>query len=199
MNFFGRKNRQERPEVTFEQQLAEQQVAPGTQLHYDSQLIGRLRGHHDALLELAGKAMATAQAARFEDTKKCVRQLRLLLNEHLLERNLRLYTYLSCCLHADPEGLELTRSLRRDMGEISRKSTRFVAHFEGAGIGEENNSAFVGELAQVTSLLADHFAREEQSLYPLYQPPQSYAVRAASRPSPARRRPLAAVALAAAC
>lgn len=198
MNFFGRKNRNRHLEATFEEQLAQQQVAPGTQLHYDSGLIRRLRDHHEALLELAGRTRDMTQASRFDDTRKCVRNFRLSLNEHLLEKNLRLYTYLNCCLQADPESLELIRNMRRETGDISRQSTRFIAHYEEVGVSEENRGAFLEELAQITALLIDRFAREERSLYTMYRLPQSYAGSATRRP-PARSRPTASVSFAVAC
>lgn len=198
MNIFRRKDLDEKRDVTFEQQLAEEQVAPGTQLHYDNRLILRLRGHHDALLDLARKAVEAAQASRFDETKKYVRNFRLLLNEHLLERNLRLYTYLNCCLQADPDGLELTRNMRREMSDTSRKSTRFIAHYESVSINEENKSAFLEEVAQITTLLSDRFAHEERSLYTMYQPPQCYAGSAA-RPPAVRSQLPASVSFAAVC
>ena len=178
MNFFGRKTQKAALEVTFGEKLVEQQVAPGTQLHYDSELIARLRSHHRALLDLSARARETAQASKFDEMKKCMHKFRLLLNEHLLEKNLRLYTYLSCCLKDDPAGLELTRDMRRETNGISRKATLFIAHYTEAGINEENRTAFLEELAQLKGVLSDSFASEERSLYPMYRPPQAYADKA---------------------
>lgn len=175
MNLFGRKNQQAAQESTLGQRLVELQVAPGTQLHYDSRLIGRLRQHHNALLDLATRVGETAQAGKFDETRKCVHKFRSLLNEHLLEKNLRLYTYLSCCLKADPAGLELTRDVRRETNGIARKVTAFVAQCTEGGLDEENRVALLEELAQLKGVLSDSFAREERFLYPMYQPPQAYA------------------------
>lgn len=175
MNFFGMKKPQEVLDATLEERIAERQVAPGTQLHYDGELIGRLRSHHKALLDRLAKAGETAQASKFDDTRKCVHNFRLLLNEHLLEKNLRLYTYLTCCLKADPTGLELTRDTRRQTSGISRKATLFITHYTDVGINEENRTGFLAELAQIKDVLNDSFAHEERTLYTLYQPPQAYA------------------------
>ena len=174
MNFFGRKPPREALETTFGQKLVDQQVAPGTQLHYDSELIGRLRGHHDALFDLSVKARDAAQASKFDETRKYVNKFRLLLNEHLLEKNLRVYTYLGCCLRSDSEGLEVTRDMRRETGAVSRKATLFITHYSDTGINEENQSAFLEELAQVIGELNQTFAREERTLHPMYQPPHVY-------------------------
>ena len=174
MNLFGRKPQREALEATFGQKLVDQQVAPGTQLHYDGELIGRLRAHHDALFDLSVKARDAALASRFDETRKCVNKFRLLLNEHLLEKNLRVYTYLGCCLKSDSEGLEVTRDMRRETGAVSRKATLFITHYSDTGINEENQSAFLEELAQVKGELNETFAREERTLYPMYQPPHVY-------------------------
>ena len=190
MNFFRRKDLDEKLDVTFEEQLAEQQVAPGTQLHYDSRLIARLLSQHADLLKLLSKAMESVKASRFEETKKHVHNLRLLLNEHLPEVKLRLYTYLNCCLKADSEGLDLVRTMRRELADMSRKAMRFVNHYESIGISLENKAAFVEELVQVTFWLSDRFAREERLLYTMYQPPQSYAD-SAVQPDTVRNQPAA--------
>ncbi|MEO5829809.1 MAG: hemerythrin domain-containing protein [Rhodanobacter sp.] len=182
MNFFARKQPNERLDVTFEEQLAEQQVAPGTQLHYDSRLIQRLRGHAAALLELIAQASQATQASKFEDAKKNLYKFRQLFNEHLLEKNLRLYTYLSCCLKSDLEGSELTREMRRETGEISRQAMDFITRYSDAGIQEGNRTSFLGELTQLCEVLSERFAREERTLYTLYRPPQSYQAPATRAP-----------------
>lgn len=174
MNFFSRKDQKEALEVTFAQKLVDEQVAPGTQLHYDSELIGRLRSHHDALFDLSIKARDSAQAAKFDETKKCVQKFRLLLNEHLLEKNLRLYTYLGCCLKSAAAALEYTREMRRETAAISRKATLFITHYSDVGVNDGNRTAFLEELAQTRAVLNESFAREERTLYTMYQPPHAY-------------------------
>ncbi len=174
MNFFARKTQKSALEATFGDRLAADQVAPGTQLHFDGKLIVRLRSHHQALLSLSRKAREAAQASKFDDARKCLHLLRLLLNEHMLEKNLRLYTYLSCCLKADAAGLELTRDIRRETGGISRKAAVFTTHYNDGGINAENRTAFLEELAQITDGLNDCFGREERTLYTMYQPPQAF-------------------------
>lgn len=194
MNFFRTKKQQEALDPTFGDKLVEQQVAPGTQLHYDGELIGRLRSHHNTLLDLLTRASETAQAAKFDETGKCVSKFRRLLSAHLLEKNLRLYTYLSCCLKADPAGLELTRNTRRETSGISRQATLFITRYSDAGINEENRTAFLAELAQIKNELDASFAREERSLYTMYQPPQAYAGNA-EQPAPANTAPESPVSL----
>lgn len=169
MLFFGRKNSDKAKRDT----RIERPVAPGTQLHYDGKLIGHFLDQHRALVDLIGKIRDSAQSSRFEETGKFVNKFRLLLNEHLLEENLRLYTYLSYCLKGDPEGSELMRDMRSEMGDIGRKVSSFIKHHNEFGINEENKAKFLNELKHIVEALDDRLAREERSLYTMYLPPQT--------------------------
>lgn len=169
MKFFGRKTGDKERDKT----PGEREVAPGTEIHYDTKLIGHFLDQHRALEDLITRIGESAHASRFQDTAKYLKKFRLLLNEHLLEENLRLYTYLSYCLKADPEGAELMRDMRREMGDIGRKVANFIKHHSEFGINEENKAKFLGELKQIVEALDDRLAREERSLYSLYLPPQT--------------------------
>ncbi len=152
-------------------QAAPTETAPGTQIHYDADLITRFKGHHGVLVDLISKVRGNATAGNYEGTAKSVRKFKLMLNEHLLEENLRLYTYLSYCLKKDPEGSELMTDMRKEMAEIGRKVTRFIRHYEEHGVDSRNAAKFVEELDGIAEALADRIAREERSLYTLYMPP----------------------------
>ena len=147
------------------------ETAPGTQIHYDASLIKRFEGHHKVLVDLIGKVRVSAAEGQYEETAKLVRKFKLMLNEHLLEENLRLYTYLTYCLRDDDEGSELMRDMRKEMGDIGRKVTRFIRHYEEHGIDARNAEKFIAELDVITEALGDRIAREERSLYTLYMPP----------------------------
>lgn len=152
-------------------QAVDAETAPGTRIHYDAGLVGRFEGHHAVLVDLVGKVRSHAVAGDYVQTARYVRKFKLMLNEHLLEENLRLYTYLSYCLKHDPEGSELMLDMRKEMGEIGRKVTRFIRHYEEHGVDSRNAAKFIEELDGITEALADRIAREERSLYTLYLPP----------------------------
>lgn len=169
---FGKKNHDKQPDRNLAQETHERESAPGTQIHYDNNLVSHFLDHHRVLVDLIGKIKESAEASKFDDAAKYVNKFRMLLNEHLLEENLRLYTYLSYCLKGDIEGTELMRDMRSEMGEIGRKVSRFIKHYTEFGINEENRSKFLKELAQMTAVLGDRIGREERSLYTMYLPPQ---------------------------
>ena len=152
-------------------QAAGLEKAPGTEIHYDANLIKRFTGHHAVLVDLITKVRSSAEAGNYQDTTKYVRKFKLMLNEHLLEENLRLYTYLSYCLKQDPEGSELMLDMRKEMGDIGRTVSRFIRHYEEHGVEARNADKFIEELDGITKALADRIEREERSLYTLYMPP----------------------------
>lgn len=147
--------------------------APGTQIRYDSDLISRFHGHHGILVKLVGEVRSSALSGDFEKNKRFIRKFKLMLNEHLLEENLRLYTYLSHCLREDPDGSELMQDMRKEMGGIGREVTLFIRHYEEFGVDARNAEKFVEELDRIIAALADRIAREERSLYTLYMPPEA--------------------------
>lgn len=146
-------------------------TAPGTQIHYDAGLIKRFSGHHGVLVDLVGKVRACAVAGDYPRTAIYIRKFKLMLNEHLLEENLRLYTYLSHCLKEDAEGNELMQDMRKEMAGIGRAVTQFIRHYEEFGVDARNAAKFVEELDGIIAALADRIEREERSLYTLYMPP----------------------------
>lgn len=173
MLFFGRKNKTQDVGSTSAEQLAKRSVAPGTQIHYDAELIDRFKRHHGALVELITKVTTQVQTSRFDEAEKNFNKFRTLLNEHLLEENLRLYTYLSYCLKGDPEGSELMHDMRQEMAGLGRKVTHFIKHYQEFGINADNATVFLRDLAHVTEVLSDRIDREERSLYTMYMPPEA--------------------------
>lgn len=169
MKLFGWLKKDNKPKQNEVKQ--DQQMAPGTQISHDAKLIEHFKKHHRALESLITQIKTTTEAGEFESAQKHLRKFKILLNEHLLEENLRLYTYLSYCLKNDTEGAELMDEMRREMSAIGRKVARFIKHYSEFGINAQNAPTFLSQLAQVTAVLGDRIEREERSLYSLYLPP----------------------------
>lgn len=169
--FGGKKPDSSNETRTAQEAHAAQEVAPGTQLHFDPNLIKRFKGHHAVLVDLVGKIRSNAATGDYPQTTKFIQKFKMLLNEHLLEENIRLYTYLTYCLKENPEGDELMREMRTEMGAIGRTVTRFISHYLEHGVDARNRDKFVAELDNITAALADRIEREERSLYTMYLPP----------------------------
>lgn len=156
------------------------EMAPGTEISYDPNLVAHFTAHHRQLVSQVGKLRAAASSGNYDEAAQALRKFRTLLYEHLLEENVRLYTYLSYCLQDTGEGHELMTDMRREMGDIGRAVTRFIKAYTDIGINAGNVAVFVQQLDDITVALADRIEREERSLYTLYLPPSQ--IRAAAAP-----------------
>jgi len=150
------------------------QYAPGTKLGFDPQLIERFKGHHVVLLKLFGRIKQSAQAGDYPRTMETVATFKSALQQHLLEENIRFYTYLRVCLQKDPESARLMHAMKSEMEAIGRTVIRFISHYLEFGINEGNIKKFLSDVKDIGAALEDRITREESSLYTLYQPPSSY-------------------------
>lgn len=148
--------------------------APGTEIRYDPHLVPRFVEAHHQLTNLIGELAALTRNGQYDQAMKALHQFKVSLYDHLLEENVRLYTYLTYCLREDADGRELMDDMRREMGQIGRTATRFIKAYTDTGISAGNAQAFLQQLNSVASVLQDRVRREEQSLYTLYQPPSHF-------------------------
>lgn len=151
------------------------QTAPGTEISYSAGLIPHFLDTHKELAALIAQLHDSAAAGRYADAEKTLHRFKSVLYAHLLEENVRLYTYLSYCVKGDADGTELMGDMRLEMGRIGRDVTRFIKAYTETGISAGNVAAFLQQLDAIIEKLRDRLQREENSLYTLYQPPSSFA------------------------
>lgn len=152
------------------------QMAPGTEIRYDANLVPHFVTTHQQLAQLVTSLRASVVAGRYHEATQLLRQFKVGIFQHFLEENVRFYTYLTYCLKNDPEGSEIMADMRQEMGQIGRAVTRFVKAY-ATGIDAGNASTFLPQLDGVIATLSDRIQREETSLYTLYQPPGTFADR----------------------
>ncbi len=150
------------------------QTAPGTEISYAPGLIAHFVDTHETLAALLAQLNDAATSARYGDATKVMHALKPALYAHLLEENVRLYTYLSYCMKGDADGIQLMTDMRLEMSHIGRDVTRFLKTYTEAGVDAGNAETFLRELHTVTEKLHGRLQREEASLYTLYQPPAHF-------------------------
>lgn len=166
---FGSKKTQEKPAETLPKEFA-----PSTRISYDPQLIENFKEDHAALFNLYGTITSQAESGEYQALSQTLKSFQSALQGHLLEENLRLYTYLSKCLREDSESSELMQDMKSEMGQIGRGVMRFIKHYNEFGVDDGNVDKFRRELTEIGAALKDRTQREESSLYTLYLPPQNY-------------------------
>lgn len=148
--------------------------APGTEITYHPDLIPRFKGHHASLLKLFKAIHTCASNDDFANAQKALRQFRNVLGEHLLEENIKLYTYIAKCVAEDAHSSELMSNMKAEMGETGTVVMRFVRHYGEYGIVADTKRKFLEELDVIGAALVDRIEREENSLYTMYLPPGSF-------------------------
>lgn len=149
----------------------QRQYAPGSKISYDPELIVRFKAHHSSLVKLFSEIRPTVEHNQFDKARRSLQAFHRVLTTHLLEENIRLYTYLAKCLDQDEVNFELMVGLKKEMSEIGAKVMRFINHYEEFGINQESRDTFLAQYDQIGAVLTERIEREENSLYPLYLPP----------------------------
>ncbi|HEX7342239.1 MAG TPA: hemerythrin domain-containing protein [Rhodanobacteraceae bacterium] len=150
-------------------------IAPGTEIQFHPDLIARFNGHHASLRKLLEIVRAHAMDNKFAEAQKSLQSFRNVLSAHLLEENVKLYTYMAKCLVGDPDSEGLITGMKAEMGRIGTGVMHFLNKYRDAGITPFNKAQFLGELDAIGATLAERMEREETSLYSMYMPPDALA------------------------
>lgn len=149
--------------------------APGTGIPYHPELMQEFAGHHASLRKLFAAITDSANRNDFSGTVATMEAFRRVLMTHLLEENLKLYTYLRKCLINDAASAQLVTGMKKEMGGIGTQVMDFLNAYIESGVTSANKEQFLASLAAIGTALADRLQREETSLYTLYMPPDAFA------------------------
>ena len=149
--------------------------APGTQLHYDPNLVSHLLADHRMLLGIFGDIAAAMKQKDMDLTKEKLGKFGDELNGHLLKENIRFYVYLQHSLKNDPENAAIMLGFRKEMQHIGKAVVDFLHKYTAEGDWNEAMwQSFQQEVGGIGKVLTKRIQMEENTLYPLYLPPQDY-------------------------
>lgn len=148
-----------------------QASAPGTRIHHDSALIVGLKDDHQLLLQIFGSIGNAAKAGDLAEVEKRLGHFKTVLMDHLLKENIRLYVYLEHMLVEDPPSHQLMHEFRHEMDAIGKAVVAFLGKYKTIASQPELATAFAGDLAAIGEALVARIRREEDTLYPMYRPP----------------------------
>jgi hypothetical protein len=137
---------------------------------YDSRLIDALKHDHAELVHLFEQIGRVAEQRRGHELPVMLVAFKTRLEGHLIAENVRFYNYVENSLQDDDEDLALIRSFRREMNTIARGVVDFVKKYQKGPFDDRMRQLFLIDYRVVGALLTQRIEREENSLYPLYQP-----------------------------
>lgn len=146
-------------------------VAPGTEITYKPELIGKYQQDHSNLQELFNEVLAALQ---LQDSGQFVRKLRDLqigLRRHLLDEELNLYIYLRHCYTQDKLRQELINQFKRRSKKVGVETFAYIGKVTEEGYNITTSELFLSELLAVGNMLDNLLEAEETHLYPIYKRP----------------------------
>jgi len=172
-NFLKKKNKK----VDVQDNSGSQQVAshshaaaPGTEIRYNPNLIGKLEDDHQALLKIFGEINAAVTAANYSLVAEKLKEFKRGFLDHILVENVSLYVYMKSSFKDDEGNIGLVQEFRSEMDEIGKAVRAFILKYETIGINKDVVTSFAEELGGIGEALVARIQREEGTLYPLYQP-----------------------------
>lgn len=145
-------------------------AAPGTNIRYNPNLIGKLEGDHQSLLKIFGEINAALTEANYPLVVDKVKEFKRGFLDHILVENVSLYVYMKSSFKSDVDNSELVQEFRSEMDGIGKAVRAFILKYETIGINKDVAPAFTEELGGIGEALVARIQREEGTLYPLYQP-----------------------------
>jgi len=162
-----------KPKKDLEDRLAEHPetaVAPGTQIHYNPDLIAELEQDHRDLLQLYTETLESFNNKELKKVSEKLERLRIDLQGHLITENVRLYVYLDHIFEGDEINAELIHGFRVEMDRIGRNAMKLLRKYESLQENSELAASFEEDFSQIGKTLGERIKKEEQVLYPLYGP-----------------------------
>ena len=147
-----------------------QASAPGTSIHHDPRLIESFKEDHRLLLDIYKAIDAARAEGNLLTVQTRLEQFRMVLQDHLLKENVRLYVYLEHVLQGDPVSRQLMHEFRHEMDGIGRVVVGFLGKYREIGIHPELADEFAKDFAAIGAALVARIRREEDTLYPMYAP-----------------------------
>lgn len=171
--FLWGKKKHEEPKAA-----APQGVAPGSQLHYDPNLVTGLIEDHHTLLGIFTQVIHAMDEKDMALVKEKLTELGDALRGHLLKENIRFYVYLQHSLEDDAENAAIMHEFRNEMQHIGKAVADFLLKYTAENDGwvwdEKMWQNFQEEIGGIGKVLTKRIQTEENILYPLYLPPAEY-------------------------
>jgi hypothetical protein len=145
--------------------------APASQggIQFHPELIKELVSDHHRLLHLHGGIRECFDRRDLAMVSGKLKEFGVLLRNHLLTENMRLYIYLQQRMAGDEVNTTLVRSFRKEMDGIAKTALEFLDKYnELEKMPEAHLTSFAAEFDQIGSVVHARMRREEDTLYPLY-------------------------------
>ena len=169
LRLFNRDEESKPPET-----VIAKQYAPGTRLPYDPELPDRLRQQHREILDILQQTVSAAADGKYRHVVNLLEEFQHNYQNHRFEKNQRFIPYMNRCLANDRGYSELVLKINSVTRRLDQRIIATVKKHKENGVADRNRAEFVRELEQIHSDMKRHMREEDEFIYPMYQPPETY-------------------------
>lgn len=137
---------------------------------YDPLLTSQLRKDYQRQLDLFSATQSLLSGHDYAGVQRKLGEFRVVLQDHLLRINNKLYVYLNRRWANDAERAALISAVRREMLESGRSLLGRLGLYSEVRLDDRSAGMFQQELLEIGAALMQRMEREENSLFPLYEP-----------------------------
>ena len=169
LRLFNREQEAKPPET-----VIAKQYAPGTRLPYDPGLPDRLRQQHREILGLLNDTVTAATEGKYKQVGNLLDEFQHYNQNHRFEKNQRFIPYLNRCLANDRGHSELVLKINSATRRLDQRVIATVKKHKESGVADRNREEIILELEKIHADLKKHMREEDEFIYPMYQPPETY-------------------------
>jgi regulator of sigma D len=145
-------------------------TAAPEKISYDADLVNRLKGEHQELVQVFTSIKSVATEGHFRELPALMEHFKLTFLNHVALENVKFYVYMQKHLALDEETLSFITGVRKEMNGIARSVVRFIDTHLAVLPSPATVADFNSELDQIGDVLVRRVQMEENRLYTLYQP-----------------------------
>ncbi len=142
----------------------------GGAIGYDPDLVGRLKGEHQELVEIFATLNTAMAEGRFTQLPDLLGRFKHSFLNHIGHENVKFYVYMQQHLELDADTLSFVSGVRKEMNDIARAVMKFVDRYITALPSADTVETFKTELQEIGAVLVKRVHMEESRLYSLYRP-----------------------------
>ncbi len=144
--------------------------APGTEIRYSPELIGKFEQEHQRFFALHSAILNAQEREELFAIPPLMSEFEAALTGHLLSERVRLYAYMDAYFFADQKTQAMLREYRSEMDRIGDSVMQLFRKYRDIDTDATLKQTFSHDFEELGKILAERMQREESILYPLYMP-----------------------------
>ena len=154
---------------SIDESIDKKHLAPGTQIHFEADLIVQLEKEHVRILKSLQKIYVAFELKNSKYTIKKLKKFKIKFTDYLILEIPKLYIYLEHSFSKNSKKQNQVKEIRRDIRKISKEVLDFVDKYRVKLENKKKTKKLRRDFVNIYLTLKKRFKREEKKLFPLYK------------------------------